>query len=99
LEERYQNDNYSGNVLVKTRGKGAGGNEVRMKYALNGYRVERTGRGHDFVSTRDDILIGRRERLFIEAKSGPNSRLSKLQKKTKRKTRNYRVERVDPFFF
>ncbi|HEC92418.1 MAG TPA: hypothetical protein ENI51_05425 [Candidatus Atribacteria bacterium] len=72
---------------------------VRMKYWMRGYEVERTGRGHDFRVRRRDPFTGRViESKLIEVKSG-RANLSKLQQKMKRKKSNYKVERVDPFFW
>lgn len=72
---------------------------VRQEYGLRGYHMERTGRGHDFKATRRDFLTGRViETKYIEVKSN-GGRLSKLQKRTRKKTPNYVVERRRmPFF-
>lgn len=72
---------------------------VRMKYTLQGYEVERTGRGHDFRVRRRDLFTGKVvESKVVEVKSG-KARLSKLQRKTKKKKSNYKVERVEPLFW
>jgi len=86
-------------VLEENQRKGrAGEDAVRMKYAMQGYEVERTGKGHDFRVKKRDIFTGRvTQSKVVEVKTG-DAKLSKLQKKTKRKKSNYKVERVDPFF-
>ena len=72
---------------------------VRMRYLIRGYEVERTGRGHDFRVRKRNPFTGRViESKLIEVKSG-RANLSKLQQKIKRKKSNYKVERVDPFFW
>jgi len=72
---------------------------VRMNYALRGYEVERTGKGHDFRVRKRNLFTGRVvESKVVEVKSG-KSNLSKLQQKTKKKKSNYKVERVEPFFW
>jgi len=72
---------------------------VRMKYLLRGYEVERTGKGHDFRVRRRDLFTGKViESKVIEIKSG-KAKLSKLQQKIKKRKKNYKVERVEPFFY
>lgn len=72
---------------------------VRMRYWMKGYEVERTGRGHDFRVRKRDPFTGKViESKLIEVKSG-RANLSRLQQKMKRKRSNYKVERVDPFFW
>ena len=82
---------------IRRKGR-AGEDTVRMQYELQGYRMERTGRGHDFKATRQDILTGRKESKYVEVKTG-NSQLSRLQSKTKSRGVKYKVERVEPFFY
>jgi hypothetical protein len=67
---------------------------------MQGYEVERTGRGSDYVRRKRDIFTGRVTKTeHVEVKSG-NAILSPLQKKTKKKKKsNYRVVREDPFFY
>jgi len=82
----------------KRRGKSTE-DQVEMSYRMSGYEVERTGRGHDFKVTKRDIFTRRViSSHHVEVKSG-NAQLSPLQKKTKKKKRNYRVVREDPYFF
>lgn len=71
---------------------------AELKYTLSGYEVERTGKGHDFRVRKRDIFGRVVESKVIEVKTG-KSKLSKLQKKTKRRKSNYKVERVDPLFY
>ena len=87
-------------TLEENKRKGrAAEDQVEMRYRIQGYDTERTGRGSDLKATKRDILTGRViDRKEIEVKSG-NAKLSSLQKKTKKKKRNYRVVREDPFFF
>ncbi|MEM2947608.1 MAG: hypothetical protein QXN96_05170 [Candidatus Bathyarchaeia archaeon] len=80
-----------------TKGK-IGEDLVAMKYTLMGYEVERTGRGSDFRVRKRDIFGRVIESKVIEVKTG-RSKLSKLQKKMKKKKSNYRVEKVDPLFY
>lgn len=69
-----------------------------MYYALRGYEVERTGRGSDFRVRRRDLWTGRVvESKLVEVKTG-KAKLSKLQRKTGKKS-NYKQVRVDPLFF
>jgi len=86
-------------VLVENRAKGRAGERlVTMKYALRGYEVERTSKGHDFRVRRRNPFTGKVvESKVVEVKTG-EAHLSKLQRKTKKKKKNYKVERVDPSF-
>ncbi len=82
----------------KRRGKAAE-EQAMTRDRMMGYEVERTGRGHDYRRRQRDIFNGRVTRSeVVEVKSG-NAKLSPLQKKTKKKSSNYRVVREDPFFF
>lgn len=82
----------------KRRGKAAE-EQAMTRDRMMGYEVERTGRGHDYRRRQRDIFTGRVTRSeVVEVKSG-NAQLSPLQKKTKKKSSNYRVVREDPFFF
>lgn len=70
-----------------------------MRAQLAGYEVERTGRGSDFRIRRRDMLTGRVvESRLVEVKTG-NSKLSKLQKRTKKRKSNYKVVRESPMFY
>jgi len=86
--------------LRDSQRKGRTGEEiVRWRYETMGYKMERTGKGSDFKATKRDWLTGRvAERKHIEVKTG-KAKLSELQRKTKKKKRNYKVERVDPLFY
>lgn len=84
----------------KRKGKAAE-NQVRMELQLQGYQVERTGKGSDFRAKKRDLLTGEVvDEKLVEVKSG-SSKLSKLQKKTRKKKgkKNYKVARRDPFIF
>lgn len=77
----------------------AGEDLVRMNYELQGYEVERTGKGHDFRVRRRDLFTGRVvESKVVEVKTG-KAKLSQLQEKSKKKRSNYKVERVEPFLY
>ena len=56
---------------------------VKRDLEMQGYKVQRTGRGHDFKATKENILTGKKESKYIQVKTG-NSPLSKLQKQKKR---------------
>jgi hypothetical protein len=75
-----------------------GENQVRTKWQLRGYEVERTGRGHDFYVKKRDPLTGKiTDSRYVEAKNGENAKLSPLQKKMKKKYGSRYVEdRVEP---
>jgi hypothetical protein len=74
--------------------------QAMMRDRLSGYDVERTGKGHDYVRRKRDIITGRVQKTeYVEVKSG-NAKLSPLQKKTKKKKKgSYKTVREDPFFF
>jgi len=81
----------------RARGKSAEDSYV-LRAQLAGYEVERTGRGHDFRIRKRDIITGRVISSDLrEIKSG-NAKLSKLQKKTKKKKSNYKVIRQESLF-
>jgi hypothetical protein len=70
----------------------------KLESAMNGYKVKRTGRGSDFKTKKSKLLSSKKESWnLIEVKSG-NSKLSPLQKKTKKKEKKYKVKRYKPFF-
>ena len=60
-----------------------GEEQVKTKYEMNGFKMERTGKGHDFKATRRNWLTGKRETKYVEVKTG-GAGLSPLQKKKKR---------------
>ena len=69
-----------------------GEKKIKEKYQFMGYKVKRTGRGHDFKVERDGLLG--KESKFVEVKTG-NSPLSKRQKQAKsRHGSRYVVERL-----
>ena len=68
---------------------------VKAEYEMEGYEVERTGKGHDFKVTKKNWLTGKKETKYVEVKTG-NAELSPLQKKKKRSLGSkYKVERRD----
>lgn len=87
-------------TIANNRAKGrAAEDEFRLTSTLRGEEVVRTGRGSDFRVRKRDPWTGRvTSSKLVEVKSG-KAKLSKLQKKTKRKKSNYRVARVDPLFY
>ena len=81
----------------RRRGKAAEDSYV-MKARLSGYEVERTGKGHDFRVRKGDPFTGKVTYSGVrEIKSG-NSKLSKLQQKTKKKQSNYKVVRENSWW-
>jgi len=85
-------------TLAESRAKGRAGEDiVGMKYALQGYEVERTGKGSDFRVRRRDLFGRVVESKLVEVKTG-KGRLSEVQKKTKKK-KKYKVERVEPLIY
>ena len=88
-------------VLSENRRMGKTGEDlVRIKYATQGYDVERSPHGKDFVVRRRSVLTGKViETKHVEVKTG-KAKLSKLQQKTKREKKgNYHVERVNRGFW
>jgi len=87
--------------LAEAGRKGRAGEEAyRLQATLQGKEVERTGHGHDFIERRKDWLTGRViSTKYVEVKTG-GARLSKLQKKTKKKKKGgYKVYRTEPIFY
>ena len=83
---------------IRRKGK-AGEDQVVFEYTLSGHEFERTGRGSDYRVRKRDIFTGRvTSSKLIEVKTG-KAKLSKLQKKTKKKHSNYKVVRTDPLFY
>jgi predicted Holliday junction resolvase-like endonuclease len=98
--KKYSKKQLKREVIAENREKGKAGEEdVRTKYEMRGYDLERTGKGSDFKAVRRDLWTGKpRKTVYLEVKTG-NARLSPLQRKTKKKLRNYKVERDKPMFF
>jgi len=72
----------------------AGERRIREKYEFSGYKVKRTGKGHDLKAEKKDWWTGKKETKYIEVKTG-NSKLSRLQKKKRSQFGNkYVVERL-----
>ena len=86
-------------VIAENRRKGkAAEDSYRMRAQLSGYEVERTGRGHDFRVRKRDFVTGRVTYSGVrEIKSG-NAKLSRLQRKTKKKQSNYKVIRENSWW-
>ena len=78
----------SGKSVRANAAKGrAGERRVRDKYKKAGYKVERTGRGHDFKVTKNNRT------KYVEVKTG-KAKLSPLQKRKKRSLgKKYVVEK------
>ena len=76
----------------------SGERRVRDRYEMSGYKMKRTGRGHDFKATRSNWLTGKKETKYVEVKTG-GAKLSPLQKRKKRSLgKKYVVEKGDPMF-
>ena len=69
----------------------AGEEQVKAKYEFNGYKVERTGKGHDYRATKKNWFSGKKETKYVEVKTG-NSKLSPLQRKKKKQLGSKYVE-------
>jgi hypothetical protein len=60
-----------------------------MQYASSFHEVERVHKGADLQVRRRDTLTGKViSTKLVEVKSGPNARLSPLQKKVKKKKKD-----------
>jgi hypothetical protein len=87
--------------LEEARRKGRAGEEAyKFQAMLQGKEVERTGRGHDFIEKRRDLLTGKvTSTRYVEVKTG-GARLSKLQKRMKKKKKGaYKVVREEPLIY
>lgn len=72
-----------------------GESQVKARYEMNGWKMTRTGKGHDYRATRKNWGTGKTETKYVEVKTG-NSQLSDLQKKKKKQFgRKYVEERVN----
>lgn len=80
----------------KRKGKAEEIQGIGVDFLFNGWESERTGRGSDYKQTRRDSLTGKREERLVEYKTG-NSKLSRLQKETKKKTKRYKIRRFNLF--
>lgn len=82
----------------KMNGKLAESNYA-MSRRFEGYEVIRTGRGSDYKERKVDWLTRQKGPwTHVEVKSSRTAPLSKLQKKTEKKTKRYRVHRNASFF-
>jgi len=86
-------------TIAQNRERGATGEQMaRLGAAMEDITYERTGRGSDFKAYRTDPLTGKKKFIgYREIKTG-NAKLSRLQKKTKKKKRNYKVVRMGSIF-
>jgi hypothetical protein len=87
-------------TIANNRERGRMGEDlVAMKYTMSGYEVERKHpRGADMTVRKRDPFTGRvTSTRRVEVKTG-NAKLSKIQKRVKKKKRTT-VERVDSPFF
>jgi hypothetical protein len=67
-----------------------------MHHIMEGHEIVRTPKGQDF-RVRERDLFGRVIKTYpLEVKGSKKAPLSDLQKKTKKKKSNYRVERYNP---
>ena len=77
----------------------AGEQKITRNWEFSGYKVTRTGKGHDLKAEKTDLFTGKKKTTFIEVKTG-NSKLSKLQRRKQRRLGDkYVVERVKPTVF
>ena len=84
-------------VIADNRAKGKAAEEqYELMSTFEGKEVVRTGRGSDYRERKRDPWTGRvTSSRLVEVKSG-KAKLSKLQRKTKKKKSNYTVKRVNP---
>lgn len=77
----------------------SGERQAELELNLQGWNLRKTGRGSDYEGTRYNWVTGRTEKKHFEIKTG-GARLSKLQKKTKKKKKGrYKEYRTEPFFY
>ncbi len=81
------------------KGKAAERQFVALQRYWHGNKIERTGHGSDYRVTETDRWTGKKKTYLYEVKSGKKGKLSPLQEKTKKKTRNYRVKHVNPVLY
>jgi hypothetical protein len=88
-------------TLANNRAKGkAAGEHFVLQHTLAGHEVVRTRRGHDYRVRKRNLFTGKVIKSEVhEVKSSKTAPLSKLQKKTKKKKSNYKVDRIDPPFY
>ena len=65
-----------------------------IKKLGEGLDINRTGLGSDYSSQRKYLTGQTFQKKLYEVKTG-NAKLSKLQRKTRRRNRNYKVERYN----
>ena len=65
--------------------------QAKAKWEMNGWKMTRTGKGHDYRATRKNWRTGKTETKYVEVKTG-NSQLSPLQQKKKQQLGSKYVE-------
>ncbi len=64
--------------------------------AWSGYKLKKTGTGHDYKA---GPIFGSGKEFYVEVKTGRHARLSKHQRKAKKKLGNrYVVHKPKPYF-
>jgi hypothetical protein len=88
-------------TLANNKAKGKAAEDLFVfQHTLAGHEVVRTGRGHDFRVRKRNLFTGEVLKSEVhEVKSSKKAPLSKLQKKTKKKKSNYKVDRIEPGWF
>ncbi len=87
-------------VLAENKAKGKlAENMYVISATLSGAEVERSPHGRDFIERRRNLFTGKVVKTtHVEVKSSDTAQLSPLQKKTKKRTSNYRVVRQRGLF-
>jgi len=88
-------------VIAENRRTGKlGEDNIRARLEFQGYEVERTPHGKDFIARKRQFITGRViQTKHIEVKTG-KAKLSRLQQKTKKNKSNYQVIREqNPYDF
>ena len=80
--------------MVRRKGKD-GEKTFKLSREDLGDKVERTGRGSDFKVTHES-WTGKKSTKYVEVKTGPKAKTSKLQEATKKKMgKKYEVHRIE----
>jgi hypothetical protein len=87
-------------ILLKNKAKGLAGEEiVKSKLQMQGWEVERSPIGKDFIARKRNFLTGKiTQTKHIEVKTG-KAKLSKLQDKTKKGKGKYQIIKENPLFY
>ena len=83
--------------MAEVRRKGKAGEErFKRQRELWGDKVKKTGKGHDGIVTKTNMVTGKKTKYYVEIKTGPKAKLSPLQKKTQKKMgdKRYKVIRM-----